>query len=160
MAATFDHVCAELTCPCCGRRPRDPCAIDLQTHAFRAPALRAIRVGDPVELVDDLRAAGYLQLADRPDPAALRVLETWSCPECGTPNLWAELEIADGLLLAVRPAGLTEAHVAHADYVSRELLIYVPQHEVLAVEALPPPDLRALIAALGWQLECAEAASA
>jgi hypothetical protein len=158
MMATFDLVCAELTCPCCGRQVEDPCAIDLQTHAFEAPALRAFRVGDRVELVPGLRDAGYLQTADEPDEATLRVLETWVCPECGTSNLWAELSIADGVLADVRPAGLTPADIARAGYVSREVLLYVPQSEVLAVEALAPAALRARIAAIGWQLPCAEAA--
>jgi hypothetical protein len=156
--ATFDLVCAELTCPCCGRQVKDPCAIDLQTHAFAAPDLRAFRVGDRVEPVPDLRDAGYLQTADEPSGETLRVLETWVCPECGTANLWAELSIADGVLVDVRPAGLTPADIARADYVSREMLLYVPQEEVLEVEALAPAALRARIVAIEWQLPCAEPA--
>ena len=63
-----------------------------------------------------------------------------------------------GRLRDARPAGLTGADISRADFVSRELLLYVPREEVLAVEALAPAALRARIAALGWELVCADGA--
>jgi hypothetical protein len=144
---SFDYVCADLPCLSCAKTPSDPCAIDLQTKIARHPELRAIRVGDRVELLDDPRVAGYLTIGSTVNPQVLRVIEAWSCPSCGA-NQWARLTFRDEVLSNVANTDLTTESLEAADFITWEVMTFVPLEHVEEFQSLSPAQLRSELARL------------
>src|ERR1051325_31025 len=146
--ATFDDACATLRCPRCGNRARGPCAIRLQTHLAREPAMAELHVGDPLQPTEDPEEAGYYRLSENPDPTRLRVIETWTCPNCGESFLWALLSVERNILTAVDPIELDEATLAGADYITGQLAYLTPVGQDVKLNDLGGDELRAEIVRL------------
>lgn len=149
LPATFDQVCADLRCPCCGLRAEDPCAIDMQTRLAREPAMTELHVGDPLRPRDDPEEAGYYRVAEKPNRSRLRVIETWSCPYCGASFLWAVLTVEGDTLAGVEPVGLDEEALAGADYITGQVAYLTPVGEDVKLNGLGLEELRAEILRLG-----------
>ena len=146
----FDYVCADLPCQTCSKNPADPCAIDLQTKIARDPELRAIRVGDKVELLEDPRGAGYLALNSAVQPSVLRVIEAWSCPSCGA-SQWARLTFLEEVLDSVESTDLTLKSLEAADFISWEVMILVPLERSQEFQSLGPAQLRSELATIAME---------
>jgi hypothetical protein len=117
----FDILAARLTCPICGETSPDDGSTEMQTKLRSEPQLAVLRVGDAFEFdVDDGPDAGYYLLR-RPEPGEpTRILQTWVCPSCGTAFNWAEVEVREGLLAAIRAvpdleSALPRAHLVDDD---------------------------------------------
>jgi hypothetical protein len=147
MEATFDYVCHPLRCGSCGTVPLDPCAIDLQTKVAARKSLRSLRVGDTVGLAPDLGAEGYLRVGTDPATSIVRVVETWSCPSCGSSTQWARLTIADNILRDVESVSLDETVLTESDYITSEALLLVPLERVPLLRTMVPAALRRELAA-------------
>jgi hypothetical protein len=158
LQATFDYVCAPLTCPECDTQS-DPCAIDLQTKSSRQPALRELRVGDQIEPLPDPETVGYLRLAETVQPGRLRVIEAWSCPNCGASMLWASLLITENVLRAVDRVSLSQESLQGSDFITPQVLTLVPLDAIPRFNAMPPTELRAEVARLGQEFEAEKRSS-
>jgi hypothetical protein len=141
--ATFDYICAALSCPICGQPIDKPCSVDLQTKISSKPAVRELRIGDQIDPIDDPESAGYIRVSDAITPGTLHVIEAWSCPHCGANFLWARLTIKNNILYAVAVTDLSEKSLEHADFITSQVLILVPMESISAVTSLIPKQLRA-----------------
>lgn len=151
VSPTFDWICARLTCPRCGEASEDPCAIDLQTRLARSPHQRHLRVGDGVALRENPEEGGYLRVRGKILPARLRVIEAWSCPQCGASFLWARLHFEAGTLAAVDAVPLDEPTLAESDYITGEALQLAPlepRDALTRLTLLEPAELRRELARL------------
>ena len=148
IAATFDLVCAELTCPACGRTPSAPCGIDLQTKLSQVAEMREIHVGDRIDVPEDLEAWGYLRVGDDPAPEPVRVIEAWSCEHCGADPLWARLTVENGVLTDVSVTSLAEKDLQAADFLSGEIFAWVDVEAGHRLQTMAPAERRAEIARL------------
>jgi predicted RNA-binding Zn-ribbon protein involved in translation (DUF1610 family) len=113
----FDYFVAELPCPTCGTVTPATIATGMQTKLRAEPELAAFGVGDRFEFdFADAADAGYLVLRQPQD--GVRIVQTWSCPECGAPREWAEIEVRDDVITAIRRVELAPPTLARAQLVS------------------------------------------
>lgn len=149
--ASFDYVCADLRCPACGEYAMEPCAIDLQTKVADRPELRSLRVGDQIDVADNLSEA-YLRVGASPEHGMLRVIEAWTCARCGSGLLWARLTIRGGVLQLVEPVHLTAEVLRVSDFITPEALFLASGDRMSQLAALPPEQLRFELAKLDAEL--------
>ncbi len=95
-------------------------ATDLQTKIAKRPAANIFRLGDLIPLLGDPRERDYLLLTPdwRPGGGVLRVIQSWSCPNCSASPLWAQLTFQDGALAEVVSVPLDADHLAAADFIT------------------------------------------
>jgi hypothetical protein len=72
---------------------------------------------DPVKLTpESLVRNGYVQVNEPTPGAPIRLLDIWSCLDCGAER-WAMVEIADGALRSVKPVELDRVTLDAAHYI-------------------------------------------
>lgn len=140
---TFDYICHPLKCSKCNQIVSNPCEIDLQTKIARVKELRALQVGDYVDIDPNPKiGGGYLELREFHELNRLTVIEAWSCPNCGANFLWARVFFKDGILESVEPITLDEDGLSSADFLSSEALVFIPMDQILEFKELSPSKLR------------------
>jgi hypothetical protein len=79
--------------------------------------LRYLEVGEALPTdVAHARAADYLVVREPAPREDVILLQSWVCPTCGTPFLWARVSVHDGVIAAVEPVEF-DAAIATAHYV-------------------------------------------
>lgn len=151
LEATYDLVCEPLVCPKCSFETTDPVSLDLQTKIALKKSLRCLHVGDSVDLDPDLiERSGYYTLRDSPraDNDSVRVLETWTCPNCAENFLWALVVVEGRILKNVTPVFLSTDVLESADYISNQVAMLFSSADIPRIRMMSPRDLRSAIAAL------------
>jgi hypothetical protein len=103
------------------------------------------RVGDPIDTTSP-ESAGYLKLRDIRKGEPLRLLELWDCPACGRAN-WAEVEIDQERVQAIRGVPWNQPALDHAQYLTEYMHLYFDMHtwKSFFVEETPRPNFMALL---------------
>ena len=111
---------AALECPNCGAVTKADTSTNMSSHLMSGPGEHILRVGDRPDVnLGDFESA-YLTIR-LPEPgAAIHVLETWSCPACGSGN-WAEIVFHDGEVKSIESVSLSQASLDRAHFISERV---------------------------------------
>ena len=96
----FDYFVSAMRCPVCKTVSPADSSTNMQTHIRDDADSRELAVGfqlDPLEVrAADIASSGYLPVTPQAADGTVTLLETWECPTCGTPDLWAAVQQRDG----------------------------------------------------------------
>ena len=121
MGYTFDNFVAHLQCPKCAAISADDHMTLMKTGMRAKPSMAFLRVGDEL-FVDPaiMEQSGYLKVRDLADDRAVHILQTWSCPTCGTGMLWSEIVVEAGKISSIVAVRLDANALARAHYIECE----------------------------------------
>jgi hypothetical protein len=112
---SYSYFVADLHCPGCGSTT----GASVTTKVESEPGT-VIRVGDRLEVtVTDMELSHY-KVRDPAPGEPLRILEPWSCPNCGRPE-WVEVVVADGAVTSIEVAPFDVATLDRVHFVAGEL---------------------------------------
>ncbi len=121
MGYTLDYFVAPLKCPICGSISPEDNSTNMQTKIRNKPELAFLIVGCPLliqpEVMED---SGYLTVQLPKTGEAIRILQTWDCPNCGTPLNWAEIVVDNGVIQQIIPVILSRQQLDWAHFISDE----------------------------------------
>ena len=126
MSHSYDFFVAHLTCPVCGETSPADESTNMQTYIRDAPDMAALKVGDRLD-IDPAR----IQLGDydgyyvgrAPAPGeAIRLLQTWECPFCGTPTNWAEVVVCNGVIDQIEAVPFDREHVERSHLIGHDAI--------------------------------------
>lgn len=129
---SYDLVEATMECPVCGFEGRTAEHLDMQVRFRETPTGIALQVGMEIEV--DTEFASYVELSKPAVLRAVRLLEVWRCSSCETDPLWAEVQLQEGSIAAVRNADLLDGYdLDRVHYLSDEAWDLVPSAEAEVV---------------------------
>jgi hypothetical protein len=80
-----------------------------------------VGVGDELEVdLGDVGERGYLTVRPPGVGEAVRILQTWSCPNCQIWPQWAEVVVAEGRIQSIAPVSLSPASLDSANYIEND----------------------------------------
>jgi hypothetical protein len=123
MGYSFDYFVAALRCPVCGQvSPADE-STNMQTKIRDQPELAYLGVGHPLHIrPEQMQQSGYLTVRWPQPGEAVRILETWECPSCGTTFNWAEIVVADGAIASITEAVLSRETLERIHFISDDAM--------------------------------------
>jgi hypothetical protein len=102
----------------------------MQTHMRDDASGIEIGVGfrlDPLEVRDqDIESSGYLPISRERADGRIRLLETWTCPNCHREN-WGRVTIAGTEVIAIEGVTLDRATLAGAQFITESCYILAAQ---------------------------------
>lgn len=118
----FDVFVAELRCPNCHAVAPESANTNMQTYIRDDDADgTALRVGSQLDarLLTTDRIVGLADsLISKPTTnGEIRLLDTWSCPECGTEQ-WALITVGDARITSIEAVKLTRKVLERANFIS------------------------------------------
>jgi hypothetical protein len=122
----FDYLVGELKCPVCGKI--SPCddSTNMQTKIQAVPSYSNLLVGTKLDFGElkpelEIQDAGYFQIVPHSSNDDIVLLETWECPNCGTPYLWAKIVIqSDHIIKEISSVNLSKHLIKNSNYISGE----------------------------------------
>lgn len=123
----FDYFIGALRCSSCGSTSRADSSTNMQTHLRDDADARELGVGfelDPLEVrPQDIAASGYLRVSPQPADGTFTLLETWECPTCGATDLWARIDVREGVITAITDVALDRQALDAAHFISDQCFL-------------------------------------
>lgn len=119
----FDWFVSALSCSACGEVSAADAGTNAQTKLRARPRQERLCVGAPLQVsIESGLNAGYIAAGPYPGDA-LRILQGWECPACGSDVNWLRVVVEDGRITAIEAVPMSQAVLADAHLVEEEALL-------------------------------------
>lgn len=138
----FDYFVGNLRCPVCDVVSDADHLTNICAYMRTNPQYEYLGVNHPLEI--DLKVmedSGYLLVQMPKSNEAIRILQTWECPSCGTPYNWAMILVFGEVITEITNVSLNREVLENSHFISEDCIDEVKALTDFSYQELRKMDL-------------------